>query len=422
LTLPGTSIHDLAFLVFLFAGLSGFLMNMNPLVRLDGYFILSEFLQIQNLREESFNFIKRWMKRHIFRLQVEEPPEQTKRKRRIFRIYGMIALLYTTCLYLLIVTWIKNIFFSTFDWFAYVLFPLTVFYMFRKKLREAFNFLKVVYLDKKEVLMKRRQKLWVALAIVVLLTLVPITQMKISSPFVVEPMERAELRCQTDGFIDQILVKENHLVKSGQIVGKLRNPELSESALRIQSQLDLQDRQLATVASLGDNFEYELKSRTKQQLLQEKTEIENNLQKLVLKTPIRGTVVTSLLDEKIGTFIRKGELFCVVFNLEKAKTKIPVSEYDIDDVKLGQRVLLKLDSYPTETFEGRVHRISPAVSEKIDALEGTFGTFDVEVVVDNSSRKLVPGMQGDVKIFAGRYSIARRIARELFRGVKSLVW
>ncbi len=422
LTLPGTTIHHLAFLVFIFSGLSGFLMNMNPLVRLDGYFLLSEFLQIQNLREESFNFVKRWFKRNVFRLQADEPPEQSGRKRRIFRIYGMIALIYTTTLYTLIITFIKNVYFGLFDWFAYVLLPITVLYMFRKKLGEAFHFLRVVYLDKKEVLMIKMKKLRIALAIVLVLLLIPVTHMKISSPVVVEPVERTEIRSQTDGFVDEILVKENQSVKPGQLLGKLKNPELSENERRIQSRLDQLDREMSRVASAGNSYEYQTKSRAKQQILQEKAEVENHLRKLYLETPIQGTVVTPLIEEKTGTFIPKGGLFCVISNLEKAKTRIPVSEYDIDDVKIGQRVLIRLDAYPSQTFEGQVQKISPAVTEQVEALEGTFGTFNVDVVVDNSQRKLIPGMKGDVKILGGRYSLLRRVARELYRGIRSLIW
>jgi putative peptide zinc metalloprotease protein len=422
LTLPGSPIHHLAFLVFLFSGLSGFLMNMNPLVRLDGYFILSEILGIQNLREESFGFVKRWLKRHIFRLEVEEPHEQTKRKRRIFRTYGIIALLYTMTLYSLILGWIKNIYFATFDWFAYVLFPITVLFLFRKKLREAFQFLRVVYLDKKEILMRRRTKFWIGLGIVLLLSLLPITKMKISSPFIVEPAQKVEIRSQTDGFVEKIHVAENQAVEAGQIIVKLKDPQLEQSAYRIQSRLDLLDRELASAAAVGNNYEYELKSRSKRQFLQEKAEVQNNLQKLLLKSPIAGTVVTPAVHEKIGTFMPKGSLFCTVFDVRKAKTRISVNEYDIDDVKIGQRVLVKLDAYPSQTFEGQVQNISPAVSKKIEALEGTFATFDVDVLVDNAAGKFIPGMHGDVKILAGTKSIAGRIAREFFRGTKALIW
>jgi putative peptide zinc metalloprotease protein len=422
LTLPGTPIHHLAFLVFIFSGLSGFLMNMNPLVRLDGYFILSEVLGIQNLREESFNFVKRWLKRHIFRLEVEEPPEQSKRKRRIFRVYGIIALIYTTTLYTLIITWIKNIYFATMDWFAYVLLPLTVLYMFRKKLREAYNFLRVVYLDKKEVLMKRSTKVLFPLAILVLISLIPVTQMKISSPFQVEPLDRADVRAQTDGFVDEILVKEKQVVSAGQILARLRNPELVEAQRRIESRLEQADREISALASAGNDYEYELKRRAKDQILKEKAENEFRLQKLVMKSPIAGTIGTPMLQEKAGTYLNTGSLFCTIFNLEQARTKIPVSEYDIEDVKVGQRVLMKLDAYPAETFEGRVTKISPAVREKVAALEGTFATFDVDVTVDNSSKKMVPGMHGYVKIFAGRHSVMGRIARELYRGTRALIW
>jgi putative peptide zinc metalloprotease protein len=422
LTLPGTSIHDLAFLVFVFSGLSGFLMNMNPLVRLDGYWILSEFLGIQNLREESFNFVKRWVKRHIFKLQADEPPEQSKRKRRIFRVYGIISLCYTLALYTLIVSWIKNIYFATLDSGAYVALPLTVLYMFRKKLLEGYGFLRVVYLDKKEVLMKRSKKVLYAFGVLLLLSLIPITQMKISSSFHVEPLDRAEIRAQMDGFVDQVLVNERQSVTKGQILARLRNPELTEDQRRIESRLQRIDQEISAAASAGDNYQHQQKSRAKDQILKEQAENEVRLQKIILKSPIAGLIGTPLLREKVGTYIRTGDVFCTVFDLRKAKTKVPVSEYDIEDVKIGQRVLMKLDAFPGKTFEGRVEKISPAVREKVATVEGAFATFDVDVVIDNSSRKLVPGMRGYVKILAGRHSIMGRVIRELYRGTRALIW
>ncbi|HKZ39543.1 MAG TPA: efflux RND transporter periplasmic adaptor subunit, partial [Candidatus Hodarchaeales archaeon] len=391
-TLPGTAIHDFAFLVFLFAGISGFLMNMNPLIKLDGYFILEELLGVEGLREESFNFLKHWFKRTIFRLEVEEPQEYTRRKRRIFLIYGILSILYTFSLYLLIVLWIRNIYVETFKKFGYLLLLITLFILFRKKLREAFGFLKFLYLDRKEVLMKRKASVILGFAGLAVLFLVPQTHMKISSPFVVEPIERAEIRLQNDGFIETVLVKENESVMSGQILARARNPELSEKALRVSSRLNMLDRELSTSASFGNTSEYQMKLRAKQQLLRQISEAERELGNLVLRTPIHGTIVTPRVHEKLGIFAGKGDLFCTVANLEKVKVQIPVSEYDIDDVKVGQQVLLKLDAYPAGTFEGHVEKISSAIAERVEAVEGTFTRFHVEVIIDNKDNELVPGM------------------------------
>ena len=422
-TPPGTAIHDFAFLLFLFSGITSLLLNLNPLVRLDGYYILADLIGIDDLREQSLSFIGRWIRGNFFHLQVEQPAVAlSKRKRRIFLTYGILTLLYTFSLYFFIVLWIKNIYFEIFGQIGFVLFLITLGYLFRKKIREGLSFLKVLYLDKKEVLMKRRTTaILVSLGLVALL-LIPKSHIKISSPFVVEPIERSEIRFENDGFIDSILVRENDHVHKGQILARLRNPELSDNVFRLNSRLTGLDRELSALSSGGNMSDYRMKLRSREQSLREKTEAERKVGALLLRTPIDGSIITPRLDEKIGIFANKGDPFCIVANLEKVKIVIPVGEYGIDDVQVGQKVVLKMNAYPTETFHGQVEKISPAMTERVESIEGAFARFNVLVVIDNKNRKLFSGMEGDAKILAARYSFAGRMVRELIRGIRSGVW
>ncbi len=421
-TLPGTTIHDLAFTVFVFFGISGLLMNLNPLVKLDGYFILEDLVGIEGLREESFNFIGWWIKKNILRLEAEPPAELTRRKRRIFVTFGFFSILYTASLYALIVFWIRNIYLETFGQLGSVLFLLTLYLLFRKKLRAIFNFLKFFYLDKKEVLMRRKPALVLGSIVLAVLLLIPISHIKISGEFVLGPVERAEIRSPSDGFVDEVLVKENDSTARGQVLARVRNPNVSENIRRIGSRLNILDREISMTASQFEGSENQMKVREREQLLHEKKEAEREVERLVLKTPIQGTIVTPRLEDRVGSFAKKGSLFCVVANIDQVRVQIPVREYDIDDVEVGQKVLLKVIAYPSETFEGQVEKISPASAERVEALEGTFTNFTVDVVIDNKHKKLVSGMSGYAKILAGRHSIVRRIVRELNRGVQSIIW
>jgi hypothetical protein len=54
-------------------------------------------------------------------MKVEEPEDMTRRKRRIFLTYGVLAILYTTLVYVLIVFWLRNIFLESFHEYAYLL-------------------------------------------------------------------------------------------------------------------------------------------------------------------------------------------------------------------------------------------------------------------------------------------------------------
>jgi len=420
---PGTLIYDLAFQVILFTGISSFLINMNPLVKLDGYYALMDWLELPEMREESFEYLSRNIKK-LFGVQVEDMPGITRRKKRIYFLYGFFAILYTLMMYVIIVFWLRNIYLESFKTFGYVLLTGTLYFLFRKELRQGFGFFRFVYLDKKEVLMKRLKNVYVGAAMLLLLVLItiPKTHMKVSGSCVVQPVEQTEIRTEVDGFVRAVHVHENQIVTSGQELALLQNAELSQDQFRSASALASLDRNLQIAQIEGDAASYQTKVRMRQELAFKDSELERKKQKLTLRTPISGEIATPLVEENVGKYLERGEVFCKVIAIDRVKIEIPVREYYTSDLKKGQKVKLKLDAYPTSTFEGTLERISPAISQRVEALEGTYTEFLAVAIIPNPDGKLIPGMRGDAKIFAGEYSIAGRILRELNRWIQSRIW
>lgn len=420
---PGTLIYDFAFQVILFTGISSFLINMNPLIKLDGYYALMDSLEIPELREESFEYIGRKIK-SLFGLEVEEMEGMTRRKRRIFWIYGVLAILYTVTIYLLIVSWLRNVYLRTFHEVGYVLLAATVYFLFRKEIRAGFNFLRYVYLDKKEILMKKAKSKYVGIAIALLLLLItiPKTHMKVSGRCEVQPVQQTEIRSEVDGFIREVPVRENQLVSAGAELASLENLELSQNADRGSSALETLDRNLQIDRTEGDVGAYQLKLRMRNDLSVQNYEFERKLHLLTLRSPIQGKIATPRVEEKNGEFLQRGEIFCKVIAVDRVKIEIPVREYYVPDLQKGQKVKLKLDSYPTTTFEGTLDRVSPAISQRVEALEGTYTEFLAVAIIPNPDGKLVSGMRGDAKILAAEYSIGGRIFRELRRWIQSRIW
>src|SRR5262249_14135539 len=155
------------------------------------------------------------------------------------------------------------------------------------------------------------------------------------------------------------------------------------------------------------------KLRMRNDLSVQNNELERKVHLLTLRSPIQGKVATPRVEEKNGEFLQRGEIFCKVIAVDRVKIEIPVREYYVPDLKKGQKVKLKLDSYPTTTFEGTLDRVSPAISQRVEALEGTYTEFLAIAIISNPDGKLVPGMRGDAKILAAEYSIAGRVFREL---------
>ena len=66
----------------LIAGLSSIAINMNPLIKLDGYFALVDYLEIPNLSDDAASYVTALARRYIFRVPVAIP-NYNRRMRRI---------------------------------------------------------------------------------------------------------------------------------------------------------------------------------------------------------------------------------------------------------------------------------------------------------------------------------------------------
>ena len=91
LSQPGTIIADFLYIAVAFS-LAVYLFNFNPLIRLDGYYLLADWLRIPNLRAKAFSFWRRFIAAWTFGGRAK--PFTTK-ERAIYGVYGVLAAVYT---------------------------------------------------------------------------------------------------------------------------------------------------------------------------------------------------------------------------------------------------------------------------------------------------------------------------------------
>jgi len=84
-----TWVNRVAFVVMASSGIKT-LINFNPLIKLDGYYLLSDYLEIPNLRRKSFRYIGSLLKR-LMGSTVERIQPPAPRERRIYLTYGLVA-------------------------------------------------------------------------------------------------------------------------------------------------------------------------------------------------------------------------------------------------------------------------------------------------------------------------------------------
>ncbi len=107
------------------------------------------------------------------------------------------------------------------------------------------------------------------------------------------------------------------------------------------------------------------------------------------RTPISGYVTT--VYAKIGQSVAAGETIAVVSDINQLELDIYIPESSVADVKIGQTVKVSIPSATGQTFEAKISRMDLEVNP-------TTRTLLAKAEIDNSDRKLLPGMFSDVAI------------------------
>ncbi len=122
---------------------------------------------------------------------------------------------------------------------------------------------------------------------------------------------------------------------------------------------------------------------------------EVNLRYATIRTPISGVVISRNVDvgQTVAASLQAPTLFSIANDLKKMQVQASVDEADIGNVKIGQHVSFRVDSYPEERFEGMVSqvRLAPVVTQNVV-------TYTVIIDVANPELKLMPGMTATVSI------------------------
>src|ERR1700752_845497 len=230
-TSPGTIINDLAYKMMLLSGIQGTVLNLNPLIKADGYYALSQFLDIDNMREDSFAFLRIWAQKYIFRWDIDLPPS-SRRQRRIFFIYGVTAITYSVALIVIVLLFAKNVLVTKFGDWGYFLFAGGVYFFAKKGIKSSLPVARGWIRNQRESYMTwrlTRARTFSILGVALLLFVLPVP-ISVSSELLLEPGKDAHLRATVSGKIAEVFVRQGQEVKAGQLLAVLQNPDIEADA------------------------------------------------------------------------------------------------------------------------------------------------------------------------------------------------
>lgn len=263
----------------------------------------------------------------------------------------------------------------------------------------------------------KRRWLWSAVAATVLLFLLfcPLPQ-RLSGSALVAPQRIVSVAAPVDGTVDRVYAREGQHVKAGMLLGELADADwkrdYASAQTRYQTQLLAMQSDLAAQSALA--------GRDRTLVEQLRAEMERAQQRLVsaqLRSPIEGTVVTPHLQNSVGKFLDAGSDFAQVLDNSGVFVNVALDEEDAALVRPGQAVAIKLTSFPTQTFHGRVAIVSPGA----ELVEGKRAIM-ARVLLPNGGEMLRDGMDGRAKVSTGLHPAGYVLLRRPALWVWQTLW
>ena len=410
-TPPGTTIHNFAYIIILITGIGVVLINWNPLMKLDGYHILSELLGVVDLKENSTAYVSAWVKRNIWRLPVEVP-HVPKRRRPGFAAYALLSGAYSYTILYIVASWAGNISKNFSPEWSFVPELGVAALIFKSRIRTLVNFMKFLYLDKKDRVRAwftgRRLAAVIAMALLVLF--LPLWHESAEGRYVLEAEKRALLRAQVPGTVTDVYVVEGQAVVEGAPLVRLRNLPLQSKLAHTTS-----DYEVAAARATSAQLRYvDLGSTLEEhrRLGEQTRTLESEVAKLELASPIGGIVMTPRPIDILGAYVEGGTELVEVADLGTLRARVFLPEYEMRKIRSGATAELQFDGIfgRREARSVRISQLPAGIESDLVDLSKYKGMrppnyFVVDLLVANSDGALREGMTGTARLYGRRTSL-----------------
>jgi putative peptide zinc metalloprotease protein len=423
-TPEGTWLHNLLYAIILLTGIAAVVINLNPLIKLDGYYFLTEIIEIPELKERSTAFLSGWFQAKVLRLPVEVPIVPRNRV-LLFAAYAFASALYSYLLLFFAVRFSYRLGARWLGEFALIPSLALAFALYRSRLVALRRVTGEFWEDHRSVLRPRPLNVLVALGLLALL-FAPLWRDREDAFFVIEPAETRAICAAVPGRVDAVLVRVGQKVGAGQpllemtsdTAASMRSAGLVQTRGARYRTFDAQVQGQSIGTGAADQFE-----------AQRISGLADEAQSLLrLTAPSDGTVLTdnpaSLTDQMVGY----GQpLLQLAVGGHVARVFIPASE--LDRVSPNSEVALAL---PGQFSLLRLRLPRPS-GDPVSLPGGIVATEKLKglvLPVFYTSRIQLPEPEGDpvygasgrAMIFGTRRSIAGRAWAAVLNLVKAHVW
>lgn len=298
---PTSTLHQLAFNVIFITSVTTLLFNANPLIRFDGYYILSDLLEMPNLAQRGKDYLYFLVKKFAYKVRRPQNPSHGPPEVPVLISYGILSFFYRIFITVTIVWFVMDQMF--FIGAAMAIAALVGF--------GVVPLVKLVkYLTTNPELSRTRSRAlaWsvtTAVILVVLFGLVRIPEWK-TAPGMVEPANERELFVQTDGELIY-LANTGSVIQPNTVLVRGMNPDLTAERRQLQAQLQELKAQYAQRLSEGKLATAQAIDDQRAALQTRLADLDRRENDLTIRAPFHGRWSSPELDGRDGIYARQGD-------------------------------------------------------------------------------------------------------------------
>ena len=360
---PGT-VRVIAYNVLLVCGLSTLFLNGNPLIRFDGYYVLSDWLEMPNLGDRSIRYLTYLIKRHLLGIKNQSAQENTRGEKIWLAIYAILSFLYRIFISFSIIFLIASKFFFIgivlAIWASISMLVLPPIMALRQTMNE------IAGMKKKQ----RHMAVLVGMACVGLLAFVlfyPFPSFTVTEGIVSAP-EEGRVYAGADGFVVKVLTPSGSRVKKGDPLLFCDAPELQAEIKVLTSNLNEVQARLRTaqavspieVGSIRDEL-----SRVNAKLERAR----ERAAEMMVRSPADGIFILTAEEDWPGRSVHQGSPVGYVVDFSRTIVSVIANQTDIDKIRSDtERVEGILAESPGVVYPAEVLRETPEASKDIPSL------------------------------------------------------
>ncbi len=356
---PGL-VRDLAYCVFWIGGASTLVFNGNPLLRFDGYYVLSDAIEIPNLARRANEYLGYLVLHRLFGLEQARNPVSAPGEPGWLLGYALASSLYRLGVLLAIALFVSQKFFVLGTLLA--LFVVTTGVVVPLLRQLAF------LLTSPRLGARRGRALAIsagAAGAVLLLAFGVPTPVFTLTQGVVWPPEQSQVRARADAFVVELLAAPGSRVAAGQPLVRTRDAALEADVVELEGRLrELRARQQAE--RLGNRGRARMLADEIQGVESSLARARERVGDVVVRSPGTGRFVVPEADDLVDRFVRQGHPLGWVVGDAAPTARVVVPQADVALVRSRTRaVQVRLAHAIGTVIEGRVQREVPAGSDRL---------------------------------------------------------